>query len=234
MPSIIAPSPRRVVHAYLPDSPQSPSPYFDMHHYHVPHASPTPVNSELVPPPMLFNPPRLLSPITLNEPHFLSLRSKSPMPCGAATRRGTTRVTRSVNKRRRLPPRIKSPCDPCGHASMFDRLPWISAMELPPRFNPCDTADLSHLPITVEQSNFSDAIPASGPVRRRKTSLRSNPIGDNSESSRQLFPFRQFSSCDRDFLKTPPPRVPFDPTRVTFHNLMPVFPHDVVQHSRPQ
>lgn len=154
-------------------------------------------------------------------------KSKSPMPCGAAARRGTTRVTRSVNKRRRFPPRIDSPRDACGRASVFDHLPWISAMEFPPRFNPCDTADLSQLPIGVD---LSDAIPASGPVRRRKASLRSNPLGDNSDSelpSRQSFPSRQSLSCDRNFLKTPPPRAPFDPTRVTFHRLMPVFPHGV-------
>jgi hypothetical protein len=156
------------------------------------------------------------------------------MPCGAAVRRGTTRVTRSVNKRRRFPPRIESPRDTYGRASVFDHLPWISAVKLPTQFNPCDIADLSQLPAGVEKSNFSDTIPASGPVRRRKTSLRSNPLGDNSElelPSRQLFPFHQSPSCDRNSLKTPPPGIPFDPTRVTFHNLMPVFPHGVVQHS---
>jgi len=152
------------------------------------------------------------------------------MPCGAAARRGPTRVTRSVNKRRRFPHRIELPHDACGYTSVFDHLPWASVMELPPRFNPCDTADLSQLPIDIEGSSFSDAIPASGPVRRRKTSLRSNPLGNNSESespSRQPFPFpfRQSSSGDRDLLKTPPPKVHFDPTRVTFHGLMPVFPH---------
>src|SRR6267154_240546 len=155
------------------------------------------------------------------------------MPCGAVARRGPTRATRSTNKRRRFPPRIESPLDACGRASMFDRLPWISTMELPPRFNPCDTADLSQLPITIEEPTFSDAIPASGPVRRRR-SLRSNPLGNNPESelpSRELFPFHQFPSCDRNCLKTPPPTVSFDPTRVTFHNLMPVFPHGAITHS---
>jgi hypothetical protein len=156
------------------------------------------------------------------------------MPCGAAARRGTTRITRPVNKRRRFPPRNEPPRDARGRVSMFDHLPWISAMELPPRLHPCDIADLSQLPIGIEESNLSDAIPASGPVRRRKTSLRSNPLGDNPESelpSRQLFPFRQSASCDRNSLKTPPPKAPFDATRVTFHNLMPVFPHGVIQHS---
>lgn len=156
------------------------------------------------------------------------------MPCGAVARRGTTRIARTVNKRRRFPPRNESPRDARGRVSMFDHLPWISAMELPPQLHPCDIADLSQLPIDVEESNFSDAIPASGPVRRRKTSLRSNLLGDNPESelpSRQLFPFRQSASCDRNSPKTPPPKASFDATRVTFHNLMPIFPHGVVQHS---
>ncbi|KAG1827092.1 uncharacterized protein BJ212DRAFT_1474278 [Suillus subaureus] len=222
MPSIIAPSPRRVTHASFQDAFQSPSP--ETRQCHVP---PT-VVSEILPSRMLLSPPRLLSPITLNEPRVLSLKSKSPMPCGAAVRRGSTRTTRSMNKRRRFPSRIESPLDVYGRAPVFDRLPWISAMEFPPRFDLCDTADLSLLPaLGAEESAFSNAIPASGPVRRRKSSLRSNPLGNDSESespSRQFFPF-QSPNCVRECLKTPPPRVPFDPTRVTFHNLMPVFPH---------
>ncbi|KAG2157300.1 hypothetical protein DEU56DRAFT_905952 [Suillus clintonianus] len=232
MPSIIAPSPRRVAHACFQDALQSPSPLPDTRHCHVPHASPTGVISEILPSRMILSPPRLLSPITLNESRVLSLKSKSPMPCGAAVRRGLTRSTRSTKKRRRFPPRIESPLDVYGRVPMFDRLPWISAMEFPPRFDLYDTADLSLLP-GVEELPFSDTIPASGPVRHRKSSLRSNPLGNNPESespSRQNLPF-QSPSCDRECLKTPPPRVSFDPTRVTFHNLMPVFPHGVANPS---
>ncbi|KAG1768381.1 hypothetical protein EDD22DRAFT_248194 [Suillus occidentalis] len=221
MPSIIAPSPRRVTHASFQDALQSPSP--ETRQCNVP---PT-VISEILPSRMLLSPPRLLSPITLNEPRVLSLKSKSPMPCGAAVRRGSTRATRSMNKRRRFPPRIESPLDVYGRVPMFDRLPWISAMEFPPRFDLRDTADLSLLPSLGAEDLASSDIPASGPVRRRKSSLRSNPLGNNSEPespSRQFFPF-QSPSCDRECLKTPPPRISFDPTRVTFHNLMPVFPH---------
>ncbi|KAG1875092.1 hypothetical protein C8R48DRAFT_769115 [Suillus tomentosus] len=222
MPSIIAPSPRRVTHALFQDALQSPSPETRQSHV------PSTVISEILPSRMLLSPPRLLSPITLNEPRVLSRKSKSPMPCGAAVRRGSTRTTRSMNKRRRFPPRIESPLDVYSRVPMFDRLPWISAMEYPPRFDLCDTADLSLLPaLGAEEPTFSDAIPASGPVRRRKSSLRSNPLGNNSEPespSRQNFPF-QPPNCDRERLKTPPPRIPFDPTQVTFYNLMPVFPH---------
>ncbi|KAG1756569.1 uncharacterized protein EDB91DRAFT_1041576 [Suillus paluster] len=192
------------------------------------------MRQEIAPSRMILSPPRLLSPITLNEPRFRSMKSKSPMPCGAALRRGPTRATRSMNKRRRFPPHIESPLDAIGRTPMFDRLPWISTMDFPPRFDLCDTADLSQLPVlSVEEPTFSDAIPASGPVRRRKTSLRSNPLGNNPESelpSRQQFPF-QYPSCERDCPKTPPPRIPFDPTRVTFHDLMPVFPHGTGKYS---
>ncbi|KAG2078118.1 hypothetical protein BDR04DRAFT_1147808 [Suillus decipiens] len=222
MPSIIAPSPRRVTHTSFQDALQSPSP--ETRHCHAPPA----VISETLPSRILLSPPRLLSPITLNEPRVLSLKSKSPIPCGAAVRRGSTRVTRSVNKRRRFPPRIESPLDVYGRVPVFDGLPCISAMEFPPRFDLCDTADLSLLStLGAEEPAFSDAIPASGPVRRRKSSLRLNPLGNNPESespSRHVFPF-QSPSCDRGRFKTPPPRAPFDPTQVTFHNLMPVFPH---------
>ncbi|KAG0705963.1 hypothetical protein DFH29DRAFT_235994 [Suillus ampliporus] len=228
MPSIIAPSPRRVANAYFQDALQSPSPFPETRHCQ------PPVISEIVPSRMILSPPRLLSPITLNEPRFRSMKSKSPMPCGAALRRGPTRTTRSTSKRRRFPPRLESPLDAIGRTPIFDRLPWISTMDFPPRFDLCDTADLSQLPaLGVEEPAFSDAIPASGPVRRRKASLRSNPLGNNPESespSRQQFPFPS-SSCERNCLKTPPPRVSFDPTRVTFHNLMPVFPRGAGKHS---
>ena len=94
----------------------------------------------------------------------------------------------------------------------------------------CDIADLSQLPVNEDPAAFSDTMPASGPVRRRKTSLRSNPLRSGHESplSEPLLrqhpqihrPTDPFPGCPR----TPPPHVPFDPSKVTFHNLMPVFP----------
>ena len=93
----------------------------------------------------------------------------------------------------------------------------------------CDIADLSQLPLSEDPPTFADTMPASGPVRRRKTSLRSNPLGSGHESppseplSGQQPPILRYIGPFPESPRTPPPHVPFDPSRVTFHNLMPVF-----------
>ena len=73
-------------------------------------------------------------------------------------------------------------------------------------------------------------------MRRRKTSLRSNPLSHvsnrNEEVSRPCIPFmhlRQFA--DRE-PQTPPPRTRFIPSDVVFQGLNPVFPSDVDEPSR--
>ncbi|KIJ69238.1 hypothetical protein HYDPIDRAFT_24091 [Hydnomerulius pinastri MD-312] len=175
-------------------------------------------------------PPRLLSPIMLSEPPYVALNSKSPTPCGTAhKRRAPSRLSRST-RRRRHPTRVECPFDTFGRASVFEQFPWISALEVP-RSIDCDIADLSQILVMEDLAAFSDTVPASGPVRRRKTSLRSNPLGNGHETmggelpSRQLFAHHHSADYAPSCPKTPPPRIPFDPSRVVFHNLMPVFPH---------
>ncbi|KAH7889450.1 hypothetical protein F5I97DRAFT_533191 [Phlebopus sp. FC_14] len=177
-------------------------------------------------------PPRLLSPIALAEPPYVALNSKSPTPCGAALKkRGPSCVTRNT-RRRRHPPRVDCPFDSRSRAAVFDQLPWIAALDVPRSTN-CDIADLSQIPVNEDPTAFSETVPASGPVRRRKTSLRSNPLGTGPEALNQPLsywqPFPLFQAADHPSPcpKTPPPRFPFDPSHVTFHNLMPIFPHGI-------
>ena len=108
------------------------------------------------------------------------------------------RTKASPSRRRRLSPRAQ------GHHA-FDDLPWLSTLESAPEHtNPWDIADLSLIPDTPSS--------ASGPIRRRKTSLRSNPIASDHSPALLL----------RDTLPLPTPRSRFLPERVLFHNLMPV------------
>lgn len=158
--------------------------------------------------------------------------SKSPTPCGSSNkRRAQSRLSARSARRRRHVQRVDCPFDAFGRPSIFDQLPWISALEMPSPIN-CDIADLSLLPLNEDPVPFSDTTPASGPVRRRKTSLRSNPLGSIHESPpseplRQHAPIRQHTDPLSDRPRTPQPRIPFDPSRVTFRNLMPVFPRGV-------
>jgi len=212
MPSIIAPAPR------LPPQ-HSQLLAQDIHHT---------IHSRTFLPP-----PRLLSPVRLHDPPFLTLNSKSPTPCGPPhKRRPSSRLLARSTRRRRHVQRVDSPFDAFGRSSIFDQLPWISALELPTPVN-CDIADLSQLPLDEDPLTFSETMPASGPVRRRKTSLRSNPIGSSHEPPPSEPLVRQPSTIHRpsdplpECPRTPPPHLPFDPNRVTFHRLMPVFPRGV-------
>ncbi|KAG6333961.1 hypothetical protein ID866_5129 [Astraeus odoratus] len=226
MPDIAAPSPRRARTTNI----LQPSEMLSQDHQHVQGLFPPPIQPLLpLVPRTLMAPPRLLSPISLREAPYIALNSKSPTPCGGPLkRRGTPRASRSARRRLHLP-RIDCPLDPFRRPSVFDQLPWITTLDTP-QSQESDIADLSQIFLSDDFSSVSHSAPASGPVRRRKTSLRSNPLasapgsaGDNS-ASLQLFPFRQ-SAHDRPASpKTPPPRIPFDPKHVTFHNLMPVFP----------
>ncbi|KAF8229521.1 hypothetical protein L208DRAFT_1401967 [Tricholoma matsutake] len=101
----------------------------------------------------------------------------------------------------------------------FDQLPWISALDTPQdSSSPWDIADLSQIP----------DLPGPGPVRRRKTSLRSNPLAlpplqtqfpnDSSWVAGPTFPF-----CDTPISRSQTPQTRFTPSRVLFRNLMPVY-----------
>ncbi|KDR81841.1 hypothetical protein GALMADRAFT_15674, partial [Galerina marginata CBS 339.88] len=129
--------------------------------------------------------------------------------------RRRSKATSHSLRRRRLAPRVE-----CRPSHAFDDLPWISTLDAAPELlNPWDIADLSLIP----DSSFHD-IPSSGPgpVRRRKTSLRSSPIAakNSTSPSGSPLPLRDTSLLPSPSVSTPRSR--FIPSRVLFHNLMPV------------
>ncbi|PPR03955.1 hypothetical protein CVT26_001160 [Gymnopilus dilepis] len=154
---------------------------------------------------------RLGSPIHLADPCVVA---PPPSETYVPSSRRRSKATSHSIRRRRLAPRVPPPPS---HA--FDDLPWISTLDAAPELlNPWDIADLSLLP--------TNDLPSSGPgpVRRRKTSLRSSPVAAKSHppsSPGSPLPIR-----DTSLLSTPSsvstPRSRFLPSRVLFHNLMPV------------
>ncbi|KAI6028625.1 hypothetical protein F5J12DRAFT_387604 [Pisolithus orientalis] len=235
MPYIAAPSPRRARSSNLsarsvtlPQRFASPSPAQTFAR-RLPLCLDNPgSNSELPQSPLSARnsipPSRLSSPIALQDIPYMSLHSKSPTPCNAPLKRRTTpRPSRSARRRLHLP-RIDCPLDPFRRAAVFDQLSWIPALDAPPCVEH-DIADLSQIPLKEDFSHSAHSVPATGPVRRRKTSMRSNslastPSNPTDVSILPLLPLHP-SACPT----TPPPRNSFDPSRVTFQNLMPVFPH---------
>ncbi|KAI0094034.1 hypothetical protein BDY19DRAFT_294147 [Irpex rosettiformis] len=170
----------------------------------------------------LFSPPRLLSPINiagpgLNQPKL----SKSAGTCNTIKRRRTTTNTIRTSRRRHC---SRADCSPALTSSIFDHLPWISQVESPPeRVDVWNIADLSLLPDSLEKQLGSGV----GPVRRRKTSLRSS-LSDatthpHRSSSPLLLPQPVLDRMGPD-PRTPPPSTTLNPMEVTFRNLMPVFP----------
>ncbi|KJA27505.1 hypothetical protein HYPSUDRAFT_52001 [Hypholoma sublateritium FD-334 SS-4] len=158
---------------------------------------------------VLSPPPRLASPFHLGPPPVSRVPRRRARPNTAQVCTPVSSRTRSkaASRRRRLP--------------AFDSLPWISTLDAPPELlNPWDIADLS----LIADAALC-APPGPGPVRRRKTSLRSCPITPTKprETSAQS-------------VSTPPSR--FIPSRVLFHNLMPVVdyraehPHSCINSSR--
>ncbi|KAF9477357.1 hypothetical protein BDN70DRAFT_789922, partial [Pholiota conissans] len=125
--------------------------------------------------------------------------------------RTRSKAAAQSSRRRRLASRFDLP----GPSHAFDELPWIASLDAEPELlNPWDIADLSLI---------SDADPLSssgpGPVRRRKTSLRSSPITAKSHSpARDTF----FPPAPQIVSPATTPRSRFIPSRVLFHNLMPV------------
>ncbi|KAJ7632497.1 hypothetical protein FB45DRAFT_912601 [Roridomyces roridus] len=116
-------------------------------------------------------------------------------PIRLDARRCARRPTRRVSRPRHSKRIVESTLHP------FDRLPWISALDVSPDvLDPIDIADLSQLVVDDECG-----APLSGPIRRRRTSLRSSPIA--------LVP--------KDPDTTPASR--FNPSRVLFHDLMPTW-----------
>ncbi|KAJ7489832.1 hypothetical protein B0H11DRAFT_2010586 [Mycena galericulata] len=145
-------------------------------------------------------PPPLQSPISLDA----RLRSQSGRtPCH---RRRSVRP-----HRRRQCPRADCPIESALHP--FDRLPWISAMDISPdALDPMDIADLSQLVVDDPPDRRAAVSPGSGPIRRRKTSLRSNPLAPKGLSLHETTPHTPISHINH--------------ARIQFHNLMPVFSCD--------
>ncbi|OJT04299.1 hypothetical protein TRAPUB_4933 [Trametes pubescens] len=104
----------------------------------------------------------------------------------------------------------------------LDDLPWISALTIEPDYtDPWDIADLSLL-----NADWQERGP--GPMRRRKTSLRSDPLSPSTPTRKERpspIPF-PFVSMD-EFPETPAPRPYADPSEVIFHGLHPIFPSDL-------
>ncbi|KAJ7694241.1 hypothetical protein B0H17DRAFT_1058332 [Mycena rosella] len=162
------------------------------------------IYSMMTPPPLVvLTPQRLQSPILLDP----RLRSPARSQCSPPHRRRTART-----RRRRHCARTDCHVESALHP--FDRLPWISAMDtLPDAFDLVDIADLSQLVIDEPMSQCGPVPPGSGPIRRRKTSLRSNPLAPKPPPLHQV---------------TPPhtPISHINHSRIHFHNLMPVFSCD--------
>ncbi|KAH8107133.1 hypothetical protein BXZ70DRAFT_278322 [Cristinia sonorae] len=171
------------------------------------------------------NPPRLLSPIRLGDP--LNYLSKSSPSCSPKRRRSHVGVS-SRSARRRHPSRTDCALNYATGPSVFDSLSWISQLqEAPECVDIWDIADLSLLPI--EQSSPSSSV---GPVRSRKSSLRSNPLASPSASSqldrisKRPQPIPLLPLLDREALdtRTPPPSEKFDSNDIIFHELLPALP----------
>lgn len=157
-----------------------------------------------------------------------SQKPQSPPPC-TPTRRRRGPNTRS-SRRRRQCTRPECRFDAFGTSVAFDRLPWISAMESSPdQLNTWDMADLSQLPAEGALDEDSETS-GPGPVRRRKTSLRTNPLGSGPEPSsedapaplRLRLPPRTIDQLSSN------PHTPvsqtFNHSEIKFHDLLPVFP----------
>lgn len=136
----------------------------------------------------------------------IAISDRDVQPCTPPRRRSLKTGSHALRRRRGIVQR-QTP-------HPFDQLPWISAMETTPELtNPWDIADLSLLP----ESGL-------GPVRRRKTSLRSNPM-DAPESSPLQYPL-QLNDDDLPSRPTTPKssHPSLLPSAVLFRNLMPVSP----------
>ncbi|KAH8117370.1 hypothetical protein DFH11DRAFT_1687390 [Phellopilus nigrolimitatus] len=186
-------------------------------------------------------PSRLMSPIRLIERRSRLSCSGSPPPsCSTTKRRRTPHLSRTATRARHC----RHP--DCGiirgDPAIFDQQPaWFSVLNQEPTpdlLQPWSFADLSLLPEEKHGSVGSGA----GPIRSRKSSLRSAPFPtDVSSITPELTPSLSpqtplseipfcsdgISSMNDDVLKTPPPRVSLLSVNAGFHNLMPVAFADV-------
>ncbi|TFK27363.1 hypothetical protein FA15DRAFT_701970 [Coprinopsis marcescibilis] len=170
--------------------------------------------------PTVLRPPIVLDMANINVPlcypvdDFVSpvrrLRSpfespKHPLLPTCPSRRRKAVGSHSLRRRRGLPRLERQP-------HPFDQLPWISALNAAPQLsNPWDIADLSLVPEPCSEPEAPTSGP--GPVRRRKSSLRSSPLDDPETRPLplQIHP-----------LPATPTPTPFLPSKILFRNLMPV------------
>ena len=201
----------------------------------------------------LNSPPRLLSPYRLPEDAGLhkvsSLYARSDLPiltspqlskplCSPTKRRRG--LARNLSRAARHRHCARTEC--CintisGPPTSLDDLPWISALSIEPDYaNPWDIADLSLLDIAIEEEPSSRG---PGPVRRRKTPSRLHPLASPSKDDEvsppvAAFPFVRRALFTQSDLtpQTPPPKIRFKPSEVTFHDLRPIFPSDLEEPPR--
>ncbi|KAI0331112.1 hypothetical protein GY45DRAFT_1407118 [Cubamyces sp. BRFM 1775] len=170
------------------------------------------------------SPQQLLPPFRLPEEAGRSKLSK-PAPCSPTKRRRGLSSNLSRSVRRRHTPRPECCINNLPRPiTSFDELPWISALTIEPDLtDPWDIADLSLL-----KADWQEMSSGPGPMRRRKTSLRSDPLSQSSPHTREPpspipFPFIQRD----DIPQTPAPKFYPDPSEVIFQGLYPLFPSDV-------
>lgn len=204
-------------------------------------------------------PSRLLSPICLDErrtrvhcsvcinprvfvapqsltmlPHTQGPPSPTTSTVAGPRRKRSSHTLRQMNRNRAC----KAPDCPIARTgpSFFDNLPWVSALQAEPSpelLQPWNIGDLSMLASTrAPRARI-------GPIRSRKSSLRSAPFPDFAEITPELTPARVGASdspptelsladlCGRrlafdDVPKTPPSRASRLPIDAGFYNLMPI------------
>ena len=165
----------------------------------------------------------------------------SPTPqCTSNRRRRSAYTTRSVGRSRHC--RLTDCSIVCSGPAAFDRIPWISMLEESPEDDclvpPC-LGDKYSRPFERDCS----VPPSPGPIRSRKSSLRSAPFPTDLAqlATPELVPSTSFDSpltelpysldsplpTDDDVLKTPPMRASVLPVDAGFHNLMPLAFADV-------
>ncbi|TFY72373.1 hypothetical protein EVG20_g621 [Dentipellis fragilis] len=170
---------------------------------------------------------QLKSPFRIQSRVKRSIINKSPTPCSTTNIASsllpfqTPRPSRRQHRHccRRDCPITSRPPVP------FDDLPWSSALLQPPvGFDAFDIADLSQLAVEPSGAIASDG---PGPIRHRRSSLRSAPLGrphSRSRSPQRLESLPSWIGARDATLSqphTPPPRFP-PPAEVKFWNLMPV------------
>ncbi|KAH9934998.1 uncharacterized protein B0H18DRAFT_495343 [Fomitopsis serialis] len=213
---IVSPQPRPAFNPRLLSSSRRPA---------TPSAHPQ-QNVRALPQRRLFSPPRLSTPLDLFDPRAnKSPVSKSTPSCSATAKRRRNITFNTVRSpRRRHCMRTECPMSPLPGPAFFDHIPWISQLEKTPTL-PMDIADLP----VPESDCMRTTPPCTGPVRTRRTSLRSNPLGHSPNRSPDYAPpdlheLPLYALLPPDRLpSTPrtPVRAAFDPSDVRFCGLHP-------------